>query len=325
MRSISPTKTDIIDLDRYDKILKRFEDNGEGKKLWASGRTLELRERNLRGARFDRSDLRHLDFYKSSLQGASLFGASLQGASLDRASLLGASLFSARLQGASLDETSLQGASLLLARLQGASLVGARLQGASLVNANLQGASLVGARLQGASLTNISLWRAYGSPDTGDPTEVRVQRPILEPLTKKQFAKIEEQALVGVTEETVQEEIKKKLEWLKDPAETDDDKRAAAYWNGLEGKLGEEKYRAILVEVLEEQACGDDARPYVAQGIITNVRLEAVGPEHLPALAQKLLDGATDKPEACPGAVGLDEASIAKLRIWAKQKPAPSP
>jgi hypothetical protein len=93
----------LIDLDLFDKINKRHRDNKDNLKPWRTGRTFSLRSRNLRGAMFDRADLRNVDLYEASLQGASLDYASLQGASLTKASLQGASLREASLQGASLD------------------------------------------------------------------------------------------------------------------------------------------------------------------------------------------------------------------------------
>ena len=150
-------KKTLIDLDKFDKIRRRHKENNDRLEPWQTDRTLSLRERSLRGAILDRSDLRNVDLYGASLQGASLRSASLQGASLDSASLQGASLDSASLQGAALFEASLQGASLDSASLQGASLDSASLQDASLDSASLQGALLGRAKLQGASLVGASL------------------------------------------------------------------------------------------------------------------------------------------------------------------------
>ena len=90
-----PDNKTLIDLDKFDKIRRRHRDNKDQLKPWQTGRTLSLRGQNLRGAMFDRADLRNVD----------LFNAGLQGASLDYASLQGASLVNAGLQGASLDST----------------------------------------------------------------------------------------------------------------------------------------------------------------------------------------------------------------------------
>ena len=148
-------RTDLIDLTKLDTSVTRKSKDPDS--TWRAGGTGSYRDRALRGAYFNRTDLRHMDFERARLQGASLDSARLQGASLDDADLQGASLAGARLQGASLEWASLQGASLIYASLQGASLAGASLQGASLDWASLQGASLEWASLQGASLDLASL------------------------------------------------------------------------------------------------------------------------------------------------------------------------
>ena len=152
-----PDDKTLIDLDKFDTIKKRHAENKDQTKPWNQGRTRYLRERNLRGAMFDRSDLRHVDLFTAQLQGASLVGAILHGASLDFAELQGASLAGAGLQDALLKGATLHGASLGGAILHGASLGGAILHGASLDYAELQGASLDYAELQGASLTGAIL------------------------------------------------------------------------------------------------------------------------------------------------------------------------
>jgi uncharacterized protein YjbI with pentapeptide repeats len=117
----------------------------------------DARNRNLRGAVLDNSNLPKVDFTSADLQEASLNLAQLQMASLDGANLQGASLLGAKLQGANLLFAKLQGASLDSAQLQGSLLQAANLQGARINNANLQGASLNNAMLQGASLWNAEL------------------------------------------------------------------------------------------------------------------------------------------------------------------------
>ena len=147
----------LIDLDDFDKIQARHKDNQDNLRPWETGRTLDLRGRNLRGARFDRSDLRNVNLSGAKLQNASLVNASLVGASLENAQLKGASLELALLPGASLSRAGLQGVSLSGAELQGASLDNASMQGASLVSARLHGATLFATLLQGASLDGADL------------------------------------------------------------------------------------------------------------------------------------------------------------------------
>lgn len=157
--------------------------------------TLNLRARDLRYAKLDRSDLHQADFTGADLSDASLVGADLRGvsmqcsdlaawllsgdrrtgrctaargtdfskANLDKADLSGIDLREGRLS-----EASLQDARLAYALLTGASLDSARLRkadlsggvqglGANFLLADLQGADLNGAQLQGADFRNAAL------------------------------------------------------------------------------------------------------------------------------------------------------------------------
>ena len=147
--------------------------------------SVNLRGRDLRFARLDRTDLRQADLTGSDLDGASLAGADLRGAWLgcanlnlladDRraakcASARGANFVKARLaearmagadlRGARLDEAQLEGAQMRQAAMSGASLAGAWLDRADLTGAWLQGASFVRASLQGADLSGARLQTA---------------------------------------------------------------------------------------------------------------------------------------------------------------------
>ena len=115
-------------------------------------RTLVLRGRDLRYARFDRADLRKADMFEANLTGAVLEVARLEKATLQRAKMQGANLVRAAMQGAYLRRVEMQGAFLAGARLQGADLREARMQGAHLGTARMQGADLRGARMQGTYL-----------------------------------------------------------------------------------------------------------------------------------------------------------------------------
>jgi len=139
--------------------------------------SISLRDRDLRFAELDRSDLHRADLTDANLkwsslietnlgnaklksaklQGANLLKANLQGANLEEAKLQGANLQWADLQGANLEKTNLQGARLRAAKLQGANLQWADLQGAALFGTNLQGAVLYQAKLQGAILSAAKL------------------------------------------------------------------------------------------------------------------------------------------------------------------------
>jgi uncharacterized protein YjbI with pentapeptide repeats len=149
--------------------------------VMGKGTPVNLRGRDLRHARLDRTDLRQADFTGADLASASLVEADLRnvrlecavlsqlvlkqdrnralcasarGANLSRAKLAGA-----RMTGADLREATLEGADLDDAELAAALLTGANFSNAHLDKADLtggvqiQGAKFLLARLQGADLT----------------------------------------------------------------------------------------------------------------------------------------------------------------------------
>ncbi len=158
-------------------------------------KTLNLRGRDMRYAKLDRTDLQGADMTDARLDGASFVGANLQNAWLNcaeidrlllsddrvaakcpsarnadfsRAQLTGAHMAGIDLTGAKLDEAHLEGAELANAILSGASLSNAHLdkadltggvqaQGANFLNASLQGADLTGAQLQFADLSSAAM------------------------------------------------------------------------------------------------------------------------------------------------------------------------
>jgi len=156
--------------------------------------TLNLRGRDLRFAKFDRTDLHQADMTGANLDGASLVGSDLRGvwlscadinalllsdsrraaqcasargtnlskARMAEAKMAGVDLRSAkldevRLDGAQLGHAILSGASLASARLDGADLSGTWLHGANFILASLQGADLSGAKLQAADFTSAAM------------------------------------------------------------------------------------------------------------------------------------------------------------------------
>lgn len=149
--------TTLIDIDELDKILDHAQERSPTAKPWEAGRTLSLRKRNLRGANFDRSDLRHADLLDTHLEGGSFRSARLQGVLFEGAFLNNSRFTRAHLQGSSFDYANLRSANLDEAHLHGASLRGAFLEGASIKEANLHGASLMGAHLEGATLDRADL------------------------------------------------------------------------------------------------------------------------------------------------------------------------
>jgi uncharacterized protein YjbI with pentapeptide repeats len=156
--------------------------------------SLNLRDRDLRFARLDRTDLHQADMTGANLDGASLVGADLRGvwvscadlnellltdsrraarcasargtnfakarlasAKMAGIDLRGASLEEAQLEGAQLGHVIMSGATFASARLDGADLSGAWLHGANFILASLQGADLSGAKLQMADFASASM------------------------------------------------------------------------------------------------------------------------------------------------------------------------
>ena len=164
-----PSKETLIELTKLDEAIKRQKSNEKKVRSWDTDRTVSLRNRNFRGAMFDATDLRFVDFSESNLHGASFEAADLRGASLawaklGRASLVGAKLEGASLKGALLEQTflkeaRLQGANLRWAKFYATLLDQAQIQGAWLDGADLQNTSLVEAALQGASLAKTKIRR----------------------------------------------------------------------------------------------------------------------------------------------------------------------
>jgi uncharacterized protein YjbI with pentapeptide repeats len=154
--------------------------------------SISLRDRDLRFARLDRSDLHQADMTGSNLDGASLTGANLidvrlncgdedqliltddrvkakcasarkakftgarlNGASMNGIDLRDADLKEANLEGAVLKYAWISGANFSYGNLQKADLTGgARAQGAKFLIAHLEGADLTGAQLQYADFTS---------------------------------------------------------------------------------------------------------------------------------------------------------------------------
>jgi uncharacterized protein YjbI with pentapeptide repeats len=146
----------------------------EGRRRRGGEKTLNLRGRDLRYAKLDRTDLQGVDLTNAVLDGASLVGAKLQKASLNCADLntlllsndrvaakcptaRGVDLAGADLEGAHLAGVDLQGANLSEARLDGADLANATLTGANFSSAHLDKTDLTGVQAQGANFLNASL------------------------------------------------------------------------------------------------------------------------------------------------------------------------
>ena len=136
--------------------------------------SINLRGRDLRFAKLDRTDLHQADMTGANLEGASLVGADLRGVWLgcgDLGELLltnsrgaarcasarGANFSKARLAEAKMAGIDLRGGKLEEAQLDGAQLAHALMSGASFANAKLDRADLTGAWLHGANFLLASL------------------------------------------------------------------------------------------------------------------------------------------------------------------------
>ena len=166
-----------------------------GRDVTPGRRSLNLRGRDLRFAKLDRSDLRQADMTGANLDGASFAGADLRqvalrcdertdlrrsenretvpcasarAANFSGAKLAGADMAGLDVRGARFEGAGLQGVNLTNAQLTGVDFSradlqradlsgGTALQGASFEQANMQGADLSGARLQMADFTSATM------------------------------------------------------------------------------------------------------------------------------------------------------------------------
>jgi uncharacterized protein YjbI with pentapeptide repeats len=157
--------------------------------------SINLRGRDLRFAKLDRTDLHQADMTGANLEGASFVGADLRGAWIGCgdlnellltnsrgaarcASARGANFSKARLSEAKLAGIDLRGGKLEEAQLDGAQLAHALMMGASFANARLDRADLTGAWLHGANFLLASLQGADLSgakPQMADFTSAGMQ------------------------------------------------------------------------------------------------------------------------------------------------------
>jgi uncharacterized protein YjbI with pentapeptide repeats len=119
--------------------------------------SLNLRGRDLRFARLDRTDLHQADMTGANLEGASFVGADLRGVWMGCADLNQLLLGNSRRAGRCV---SARGASFLKARLSDAKMVGIDLRDSRLEEAQLEGAQLAHGLLTGASFASARLDRA---------------------------------------------------------------------------------------------------------------------------------------------------------------------
>jgi uncharacterized protein YjbI with pentapeptide repeats len=129
----------------------------DDKSVTAGQVSISLRNRDLRNAKFDRSDLHQADFTGAILDGASLMGADLRGAQFSCPDINELNLTGNRLEAQC---ASLRGANLTRVRAAGAKFNGADLTGANLEAASLEDAELSFAAMKGANFATAHLERA---------------------------------------------------------------------------------------------------------------------------------------------------------------------
>ena len=130
------------------------EDLVEDRTITKGEPTLILRNRDLRYARLDRSDLQQADLTGANLDGASLVGADLRGAKMTCKSV--AMLLEGNNRSTA-ECTSARGANLTRARLDDALMTGIDLETANLDSASLRRATLTYSRLSRANFTSAHL------------------------------------------------------------------------------------------------------------------------------------------------------------------------
>ena len=298
----------------------------------------------LRGANLARAQLTGADLDGARLQGADLSEARLQGAVLKETRLQGARLVDAELQGADLEDARLQSARLLHAHLQGTNLLSAELQGSNLVGAQLQGAELEGAQFQGAylwqaqlqgadlasaGLQGADLSNADLSDAEFDKTSVFRTNVADESLAtaavntswanQPSSADIEtwifsatQLALASEKKEVTAGFNRLKIQFQTDGQDRMDDakwKKQQTLSDRTDPKGAH--HRQLLEKLLAKLACDATGAPYIARGLISNLRLDALG-DRL-ASVRILMEEGRKASEKCPGVAGFTDDDWRRL------------
>ena len=287
------------------------------------------------------------------LQAASLDKVQLQGASLDGAHLQGAFLRQAQLQGASLVGAQLQDAWLDDAQLQGADLSYAHLQGTWLERAQLQGVTFRTAQFQGAWLKDVFVWRAdvlevdwkgahVAGPKTGPKKSCynfnsmpQIVDPDADPSSADPYKAcdwraedfenlkrlIAEQIPEGEQRDDAVERIGQKL----DPnTALDREKEMAREWTkhnqsfrDVPRQNAAGQWVKSLAELWLETGCAAAGAPYVVRALLARVPADLFRNNvDVSKAAAAFLD-----KEHCPGARGLSDDEIAKLKGFVIRAP----
>jgi hypothetical protein len=256
-----------------------------------------FRGRDLRQAVLNGADLRKADFT----------GAMLNGARLERAKL-GKALFGCARTGRE-TEGYIPGGSLPAGCTW--------LQGASLEWAELQGASLERAELQGAGLVNVLAWRAFGTPNlylADLPNIDAHQKPWKDDET---FTEWRDAIADSVPEGFLRDQVIERLAVL-DPEKEPQDVLDQHYWDEAQSsKLQGEEVPRKRAMFLADLACLGDSAPYVARGLLRNLKPKGDPEKFLDAgglklFTDRLLKGKSD-PTTCPGIRGFTDTDWADL------------
>jgi hypothetical protein len=295
--------------------------------------TLVLRGRDLRYARFDRSDLRKADLLKAKLTGAVMWDtrldnanlhlARMQGADLRGAGMQGANLFRAGMQGANLSGAEMQGANLFRARMQGADLSGAEMQGADLSFTRMQGADLSFTRMQGTDLSGARLWMAVADAtylEWADTRATNDEDPFADSdLLKRK--KVIDAWLDAIPEGSARDLASDRLDILRDPSRGPAECRPWLCAQIPPPKDWNDATETGLGNYLGELGCKADTAPHVPQGLLRRMDSErsSFRGQGEPRGFHPILAAALLAPD-CAGAKGLTKDERARLRAIADAK-----
>ena len=82
------------------------------------------------------------------------------------------------------------------------------------------------------------------------------------------------------------------------------------------------RHRQRLAAFLGDLACDADSAPYIARGLVGNLRLAALG-DQLERVRKRMKEG-RDKPDACKGVAGFTDEDWRKLEAIKPIEPAPT-
>jgi hypothetical protein len=185
----------------------------------------------------------------------------------------------------------------------------------------LQGASLDGAQLQGASLDEAQLWRTDARGSAWEDT--RVIEPQIEPMSAESFAELKEMIGKEVPVGDIRRHAMERIEKLDRAKALEGEAEMAKVWEAqARSSPATDVYEKRLARIWQEIGCSAEGAPHVIRGLLARLRglpfpFDAQSP-HPSSLAKAFLD-----EEHCPGARGLSDAEIAKLKAIRDRTPKP--